>query len=120
MLPLNRYERVNYDLFVRIPKDLRGVVYCTTLKHGGEEEWEFLWKHYQNSNVATEKNTILSALGCTKEVPLLTRYLDWSLNDSIIRRQDSSSVFSSVARNDVGFTIAKNFFYEKVNQIFKQ
>ncbi|KAJ8921412.1 hypothetical protein NQ315_003030 [Exocentrus adspersus] len=102
-----------------IPKDLRGVVYCTTLKHGGEAEWEFLWKHYKNSNVATEKNTILSALGCTKELKLLKKYLEWSLDDAIIRRQDSSSVFAAVARNDVGFDIAKNFFYDNVKRIFK-
>nr|XP_023023668.1 aminopeptidase N-like isoform X1 [Leptinotarsa decemlineata] len=102
-----------------IPKDLRGVVYCTTLKHGGEMEWEFLWKQYQNSNVATEKGTLLNALGCTQEIWLLTRYLEWSMNDTRIRRQDSSTVFSSVARNDIGYYIAKNFFYENVNQIFK-
>ncbi|KAJ8967081.1 hypothetical protein NQ314_003093 [Rhamnusium bicolor] len=103
-----------------IPKDLRGVVYCTSLKHGGEDEWDFLWKKYQNSNVATEKNTILSALGCSSEIWILSRYLEWSLDDTKIRRQDSSTVFSSVARNDVGYYIAKNFFYDNVKQIFKQ
>lgn len=102
-----------------VPKDLRGVVYCTTLKGGGEAEWDFLWQKYQNSNVATEKTTILSSLGCTEEIWLLSRYLEWSLNDTIIRRQDSSSVFGSVARNDVGYFIAKNFFYENIDEIFK-
>ncbi|KAG5878428.1 hypothetical protein JTB14_026301 [Gonioctena quinquepunctata] len=102
-----------------IPKDLRGVVYCTSLKHGGEEEWELLWNKYKNSNVATEKSTLLTALGCTNEIWLLTRYLEWSMNDTKIRRQDSSTVFSAVARNDIGYYIAKNFFYEKVDEIFK-
>ncbi|XP_060526595.1 aminopeptidase N-like [Cylas formicarius] len=102
-----------------VPKDLRGVVYCTALKHGGESEWDFLWQQYQTSNVATEKNTMLSVLGCTREIWLLSRYLQWSLDDSKIRRQDSSSVFSAVARNDVGYFIAKNFFFDNVNEIFK-
>nr|CAI5820674.1 unnamed protein product [Callosobruchus analis] len=102
-----------------IPKDLRGVVYCTSLKHGGAEEWEFLWKKFQNSNVATEKNTMLSALGCTQEIWLLKRYLEWSLDDTKIRRQDCASVFSAVARNDVGYYIAKNFFYQNIKNITK-
>ncbi|CAH1985341.1 unnamed protein product [Acanthoscelides obtectus] len=102
-----------------IPKDLRGVVYCTSLKHGGADEWEFLWKKFQNSNVATEKNTLLNALGCTQEVWLLTRYLEWSLDDTKIRRQDSASVFGAVARNDVGFYIARSFFYEKIKDVIK-
>ncbi|CAG9818441.1 unnamed protein product [Phaedon cochleariae] len=102
-----------------ISKDLKGVVYCTSLKHGGEAEWDFLWKKYQTSNVATEKSTLLNALGCTNEIWLLKRYLEWSLNDTKIRRQDSSTVFSAVARNDVGYFIAKSFFYENVDHIFK-
>lgn len=109
-----------WNTFFRISKDLQGVVYCTALKHGGEEEWEFLWEKYQMSNVATEKNTILNALGCTQEIWILNRYLEWSLNDTKIRRQDCSTVFSTVARNDVGYYIAKNFFYENVKTIFKQ
>ncbi|XP_057659447.1 aminopeptidase N-like [Diorhabda carinulata] len=102
-----------------IPKDLRGAVYCTSLKHGGESEWELLWKKYQNSNVATEKNSILSTLGCTEEIWLLSRYLDWSLNDTTIRKQDSSSVFGTVTRNNVGYFIAKNFFYNNIDKIHK-
>ncbi|KAF7268819.1 hypothetical protein GWI33_018165 [Rhynchophorus ferrugineus] len=102
-----------------IPKDLRGVVYCTALEHGAEEEWNFLWEKYQSSNVATEKSTLLSVLGCTKEIWLLSRYLKWSLDDTKVRRQDSSSVFNSVASNDVGFFIAKTFLYENVDKIFK-
>lgn len=102
-----------------ISKDLRGVIYCTSLKHGSESEWEFLWYKYQNSNVATEKSSILNNLGCTQQLWLLSRYLDWSLNDTTIRRQDSSSVFNTVTRNDVGYFIAKTFFYTNIDKIYK-
>ncbi|XP_050507042.1 aminopeptidase N-like [Diabrotica virgifera virgifera] len=102
-----------------IPKDLRSAVYCTVLKHGGEAEWDFLWNKYQNSNVATEKSTILTNLGCTEEIWMLARYLDWSLNDTQIRRQDSSSVFASVSRNNVGYFIAKNYFYNNIDKVYK-
>ncbi|XP_066254232.1 aminopeptidase N-like [Euwallacea similis] len=102
-----------------IPKDLSSIVYCTALTYGGEKEWNFLWQKYQRSNVASEKNSLLSVLGCTREIWLLNRYLDWSLNDDKIRRQDSSSVFSAVANNDVGYYVAKKFFFDNVKKIFK-
>ncbi|XP_019878515.1 aminopeptidase N isoform X3 [Aethina tumida] len=108
----------NADKENPIATDVRNVVYCTSLKHGGNEEWEFLWKQYQNSNVATEKSSILSALGCTKKEDLLQRYLDWSLDKSSgIRVQDITQVFAAVARNEVGFPLAKKFFYTNLKKI---
>jgi hypothetical protein len=57
--------------FYRIPANLRSLVFCTALKHGGEEDWNFLWERYQESIITTEQVTILSALGCTKNESLL-------------------------------------------------
>ncbi|CAH0554039.1 unnamed protein product [Brassicogethes aeneus] len=103
-----------------IDPDLRGVVYCTTLKHSGEKEWDFLWKQYTISNVATEKNSILSALGCIKDPKILQRYLDWTLDKkSGIRVQDIPLVFGAVARNEVGFKLAKEFFYKSIATLQK-
>jgi aminopeptidase N len=57
----------------RIPANLRSLVFCTALEHGGAEEWYFLWEQYQKSVITTEQVTILSALGCTKDEELLTQ-----------------------------------------------
>lgn len=103
-----------------IPLDLRSVVYCTAIRHGNEREWNFLWKRYGKSNVGTERTMILSSLGCSREVWLLLRYLDWTLDESSgVRKQDSSIVFSSIARADVGFHLAKSFLEERVEQIYE-
>lgn len=62
---------------------------------------------------------ILSSLGCSREIWLLSRYLDWTLDElSGVRKQDSSIVFSSIARGDVGFHLAKSFFENRVEQIY--
>lgn len=91
------------------------------MKYGDEAEWNFLWKMYQTSNVATEKNSILNALGCTKHTWLLNRFLEWSLDDSSgVRKQDSSLVFSSIAGRDVGFYIAKDFFMNNIKRIYEK
>lgn len=103
-----------------IPTNVRRTVYCSTVRHGSDEDWEFLWTRYQKSNVASEKRTILSSLGCTREVWLLQRYLELSFDPKeIIRKQDSTLGFQAVASSEVGFLLAKKYFIENVDQIHK-
>ncbi|KAJ9573938.1 hypothetical protein L9F63_008680, partial [Diploptera punctata] len=52
-----------------VPANLRNVVYCTALQNGGNEEWEFLWNVYVESDIAVEKNcyTFCSWIGLRPE-----------------------------------------------------
>ncbi|XP_075230709.1 aminopeptidase N-like [Lycorma delicatula] len=109
----------NPDTTNPIPADMRGLVYCLGIKHGGEKDWDYLWERYNKSNVGTEQSLILSALGCSRDVWILNRYLEMSINEhSNIRRQDSVSVFASVARNEVGYYLAKTFLYKNIKRIY--
>ncbi|KAJ6638815.1 Aminopeptidase N [Pseudolycoriella hygida] len=102
-----------------VPLDLRSVVYCTAVRLGGEKEWNFLWNRYAASNVGTEKVMILSSLGCSREIWLLQRYLDWSLDESSgVRKQDSGIVFGSIATGDIGFHLAKSFLIDRIDDIY--
>jgi aminopeptidase N len=103
-----------------IPTNLRRTIYCNGIRHGGEKEWDFAWRRYLESNVATEKAIILLALSCTRETWILNRYLHWAIKPgSGIRKQDSRSVMSGVANNDVGNFLAFNFVREKWSTIRK-
>ena len=59
----------------RINVDLKRTVYCYAVAEGGEKEWDFGWERYQNSNVGSEKDNILMALGCSSKIWLLNRHL---------------------------------------------
>jgi len=99
--------------------NLKYQTYCNAIDEGGEEEWNFAWQRYQNSYVASEKATILSALACTKEVWLLNRYLNMSINsDSGVRKQDGSKVLGNVALNTVGRYLAFDFVQQEWDNIF--
>lgn len=101
-----------------ISPNLKSVVYCTAIRVGGPAEWDFTWQRYLESNVGSEKDLLLSALGCTRETWLLSRYLDWALNDkSGIRKQDVPRVFGTVSSNIIGQPLAFNFFRNKWNQL---
>lgn len=98
--------------------NLRNTVYCTAVREGNEHDWIFLYKQFLKTNVASEKGVILYALGCSREVWVLQRYLDWILDkESNIRKQDSFSAFAAVAHNDIGFPLAKSFLIDRIDEI---
>jgi len=100
--------------------NLKYQTYCNAIDEGGEEEWDFAWERYQNSYVASEKATILSSLACTKEVWLLNRYLNMSINsDSGVRKQDGAKVLGNVALNTVGRYLAFDFVQQEWENIYE-
>uniref|UniRef100_A0A224XI48 Aminopeptidase n=1 Tax=Panstrongylus lignarius TaxID=156445 RepID=A0A224XI48_9HEMI len=103
-----------------IPTNVRHIVYCTIIKFGDADTWDFLWERYLNSNHGSEKNHILSALACSRDIWVLNRYLEWSIDDkSFIRKQDSSWTFGSVAGHSIGHYVACDFLQSKLFDINK-
>ena len=101
-----------------ISPNLKTVVYCTAIRVGGQVEWDFAWQMYLETNVGSEKDLLLHALGCTRETWLLSRYLDWAITEnSGIRKQDIGRIFNSVASNSVGQRLAFNFFRNKWSRL---
>ncbi|XP_067008196.2 aminopeptidase N [Anabrus simplex] len=101
-----------------VAPDLKSVVYCYGLKNSeGSASWDYLWESYKASNDAFEKTLLLSSLGCTNDQEILTRYLDMSISDSAIRKQDAASVFSAVYSNPAGVETALNFLSSNFDKI---
>lgn len=104
-----------------IHPNLKSVVYCTAIRNGGVKEWDFAWQRYLKTNVASEKDLLLGALGCTRETWLLTRYLDWTMvENSVIRKQDVYRAVGAVSNSAIGQPIAFNYFITKWSQIKKR
>ncbi|XP_057331888.1 aminopeptidase N [Microplitis mediator] len=93
-----------------ISPNLKSVVYCTAIRTGGQAEWDFAWERYQKTNVGSEKDLLMYALGCSREPWILSRYLEWATTEnSGIRKQDTSRVFSAVANNAIGQPLVFSF-----------
>uniref|UniRef100_A0A672HEJ7 Aminopeptidase n=1 Tax=Salarias fasciatus TaxID=181472 RepID=A0A672HEJ7_SALFA len=101
-----------------IHPNLRSAVYCSGVAVGGEDEWEFAWSQFKMASVASEASELMSALACFGT--LCRRYLSYSLNSSLIRKQDATAVITSVAANRVGQSLAWDFVRENWNFIFTQ
>ncbi|XP_071443290.1 aminopeptidase N-like [Hetaerina americana] len=103
-------KEIDPDTNNPVRRNFRHVTYCTAIKHGNEEEWDFIWERYKKSNVGSEKAELLSALGCSRQEWLLRRYLEWSMNpNSGIRKQDSFAAFESVSEGTRGHYVAFSF-----------
>ncbi|XP_050068381.1 aminopeptidase N [Anopheles maculipalpis] len=100
----------NPDINNPISPNLKSTVYCTAIKYGDETEWDFAWERFQRTTVASEKEILLSAMGCSRVPWILARYLENAMSDEYgIRKQDAFRVFISVADNVIGQPIAFDY-----------
>ncbi|XP_052891874.1 aminopeptidase N [Anopheles moucheti] len=103
-------QQPNPDINNPISPNLKSTVYCTAIKYGDEKEWDFAWDRFQKATVASEKEILLSALGCSRVPWILARYLENAMSDEYgIRKQDAFRVFISVADNVIGQPIAFDY-----------
>ncbi|XP_054001864.1 putative aminopeptidase-2 [Hylaeus anthracinus] len=96
---IGMFQKWKTNNTLTIPPNQRATAYCTAIRHGTKEDWEFLWDQYFHSNFASDQSVILQALGCTEDNSLRERYLFNALKSfeqSRIRKQDSTAVFSAV------------------------
>ncbi|KAM4619142.1 aminopeptidase N-like, partial [Polymixia lowei] len=103
-----------------IHPNLRSAVYCSAIAAGGAVEWEFGWSQLNNITVASEASMLRSALACTNNKGLLKRYLLYTLDPAMIRKQDATTVITSIASNREGQDLAWDFVREKWNYMFTQ
>uniref|UniRef100_A0A3B4BFX1 Aminopeptidase n=1 Tax=Periophthalmus magnuspinnatus TaxID=409849 RepID=A0A3B4BFX1_9GOBI len=106
--------RLSSSLTLDIHANVRSVVYCSAIAAGAEREWDFGWSQFKSAAVASEASKLMSALACATKPELLQRYeyLSFTLNSTMIRKQDASAVITAVASNRVGQSMAWDFVRE--------
>ncbi|XP_067293179.1 alanyl (membrane) aminopeptidase b, tandem duplicate 1 [Pseudorasbora parva] len=103
-----------------IKANLRSTVYCSAIAAGGDKEWDFAWDMFMKTNVASEKDKLRGALACATQPWLLNRYLSYTLNSTLIRKQDATSTIINIASNVVGQPLAWDFVRANWEFIFNQ
>lgn len=96
---------------------MRGIVYCSAIQYGTEHEWDFAFQRYLKTDVPSEKEIMLTSLGCSKEPWLLARYLRRAVAGQHIRKQDIFRVFAAVSTSVVGQKIAFDFLRDNWMEI---
>ncbi|XP_032480172.1 aminopeptidase N [Phocoena sinus] len=102
-----------------IHPNLRSTIYCNAIAQGDQKEWDFAWRQLQQARLVNEADKLRSALACTNQVWLLNRYLSYTLNPDLIRKQDATSTINSIASNVVGQSLAWEFVQSNWKKIFQ-
>ncbi|XP_005381598.1 PREDICTED: aminopeptidase N [Chinchilla lanigera] len=102
-----------------IHPNLRSTVYCNAIAEGSEAEWDFAWAQFLNASLVNEADKLRSALACSDEVWILNRYLSYTLNSALIRRQDATSTIISIASNVVGQSLVWDFVRSNWRKLFE-
>jgi len=103
-----------------ISPNLRDTAYCYAVKQGDEAVWDFIFEKFQNENVAGEQIKLLRSLGCTDEMWLLQRLLDYAIDDTKVRKQDSYIAVGAVAGNTLGKFLAWDWLRGNWEQLYSE
>ncbi|NWU63672.1 AMPE aminopeptidase, partial [Pterocles burchelli] len=94
-------------LYFSIPANLRLLVYRYGMQNSGNESsWNYMFKKYQETSLAQEKEKLLYGLASVKDISLLDRYLKYIYNTSLIKSQDVFTVLRYISYNTYGKTMA--------------
>ncbi|XP_015667388.1 aminopeptidase N [Protobothrops mucrosquamatus] len=103
-----------------ISPNLRSAVYCSAIRTGSLEDWDFAWKMFRQAPVISEADKLRAALTCSQTPWILQRYLQYTLDPNMIRRQDAMSTINSIASNVVGQSLAWDFVRMNWKTLFQQ
>uniref|UniRef100_U3FZS8 Aminopeptidase n=4 Tax=Micrurus TaxID=8634 RepID=U3FZS8_MICFL len=104
----------------RIPPNLRSAIYCSAIRNSGQDAWDFVWNLFRQAQVISEADKLRSALTCSQVPWILQRYLEYTLDSSLIRRQDATSTINSIASNVVGQPLVWDFVRRNWRTLFQQ
>ncbi|XP_014472138.1 PREDICTED: uncharacterized protein LOC106743116 [Dinoponera quadriceps] len=113
-----KYFQLKRNNLQEIPPNYRGVIYCTAMKTDTTEfTYKFLQTEYKRSNVMADKLMILNSLGCSQNKEILEKLLLTAIEEnSFIRLQDSTKVFSSVYDASlIGVDVVMNVIMNNTN-----
>ncbi len=91
-------------------------MYCTAIREGGEKEWNFASARYSKETDANQRNTLQSAMACTRLPWLISKFL----NDQIdkVRPQDALSGLRAAATKAEGNLKTWNFVKDNWDMLF--
>uniref|UniRef100_A0A8B9TX94 Aminopeptidase n=1 Tax=Anas zonorhyncha TaxID=75864 RepID=A0A8B9TX94_9AVES len=89
-----------------IAANLRLLVYRYGMQNSGNESsWNYMFKMYQDTSLAQEKEKMLYGLASVRNISLLDRYIKYVYDTNFIKRQDVFTVLRYISYNTYGKTM---------------
>jgi aminopeptidase N len=87
---------------------LRTTLYCTAIALGTSKEWNFLKERHDVAINENVKRNIKSALGCTKDIDILKKYLTLAFATDT-KRTDSEQIVKAMSQTTEGAFLASDY-----------
>jgi len=116
---MNKYHAWMYEN-KSMPANLQAIVYTAGVEYGDKKEWDYMLSKYKSTINPAERDTFMYALTETSNPKILLHYLKNTLNEKLIRSQDTCSVIARIAKNKIGTRMAKDFVKSKWKRLFKR
>ncbi|XP_033335065.2 aminopeptidase N-like isoform X1 [Megalopta genalis] len=121
------YINFKLNTFMGLPNHIspnaRAAVYCTAMRDADVNEWNFMWGQYLKADFASEKKTILEALGCNRNEKILRSYINRVINGSYtsgIRKQDVDIALTSIYNaGKVGVDVMLIFLVNEYKRLYE-
>ncbi|KAL3885521.1 hypothetical protein ACJMK2_025573 [Sinanodonta woodiana] len=97
---------MNTSVTNNINPDVRSTVYCTAIREGGEEEWDFAFNQLLNATIVSEESILISALSCSRSLWVLTRYSQYATNMDVMSKRNAVGAIVAISRNPIGQGLA--------------
>lgn len=92
-----------------IHPNLRSVLYNMVVANGDHEEFNQMFKLFKRTSISDQKLLALDALGFSKNVEIIHKALQLTLNNNEVKSQDYMNIFRSVGLNPYGRRICFEF-----------
>ncbi|XP_060525053.1 aminopeptidase N-like [Cylas formicarius] len=123
-LATQQFESYKNDTNSIVDNNLRNIIFCYGLKNSANanDDFDFLYNVYLESNSPNEKIDILNSLACVKDKDVLKNYLAKTIDDNAgIRKQDAQRVFRAVYNaGPEGIDVALDFLSANVDTIVEK
>lgn len=103
----------------KIDGEIRSTVFANAVKHGEDEEFDFLFAQYKITSDATLKNDIMGGLTATEKPHQIATILENLTNQSVIRPQDLVSWLAYLLSNKSARTDAWRWLRDHWDYIAK-
>jgi len=99
------------------PASLRKRIYITTAKHGGDKEYDVLYKQYVESDDSDHKRDLVAGMSMNKQPELWKKLHDFMMSDAV-RKQDKVFPLAYLSMNPASVRYNWDFVKENWTTIY--
>ena len=105
----------------RVVEDELETVWCTAIRLGGQDEWDYAWSHSIRSADWTNRQAVLASLACSRRTQNLKKLLTRIFHpDDGLVPAEAGSVLRRMAGNPIGRRLLGHFLFANWDRLKKQ